>query len=164
MRDDADGVTLHGQCDGQVDRDTRLADAALARRDQQRARLRTRLGERHLAAFGMAVRGALAGSVAGVAVQHDAHGLALLVSHHGEIEGDPNDTRQRRHGSGDPVGDLVAQWATGDGERDLDLDHAIGIQLDVTDHPQVDDRAPQLGILHRSEGLDDLLVRRCRHG
>ena len=44
--------------------------------------------ERHLATLGVAVGLALAGGVAGVAVQHDPHGLALLVGHHREVERD----------------------------------------------------------------------------
>ena len=162
--DDADRVALLGQRDGEVDGDAGLADAALARRDQQRPGLRAGLGERHLATLGVPVRLALAGGVAGVAVHHHPHGLALLVGHHREVEGDPLHTGQRGQGRGHPAGDLVAQRAAGNGERDQHIDDAVVVERRLADHAEVDDRAPQLGILHGPQGLDDLLSRGCRHG
>ena len=60
--DDADRVPLLGEGDGEVGRDARLADAALAGRDQQRPRLRSRLGERDRPPLGVTVGMALAGA------------------------------------------------------------------------------------------------------
>ncbi len=112
----------------------------------------------------MTVRRALAGGVGRIAVQHHAHGFAFLIGHHREVERHAADTGQRCHGGGDTAGDLVAQRAAGNGERDLHIEHAVVAEGDVADHAEVDDRAAQLGILHRSERIDDLLVRGCRHG
>ncbi len=54
--DDADRVALRGERHGEVGGDARLADAALAGRDQQWAGLRGVLRERDLATLGVAVR------------------------------------------------------------------------------------------------------------
>ena len=89
---------------------------------------------------------------------------ALLVGHHGEVEGDPADPRQGGDGGGDSAGDLVAQRTAGNGERDLDCDNPVVTEHGTADHPQVDDRTPQLGILHGAQRLDDLLTGGCRHG
>ena len=53
--DDADRVAAGGQRDGEVGGDARLADAALAGRDEQRAGPRTGLGERDRPALGVAL-------------------------------------------------------------------------------------------------------------
>ena len=54
--------------------------------------------------------------------------------------------------------DLVAQRAAGHGEDDLQADRRT-VHDDVTDHPELDDRAVQLGVLHGPEGLDDVVGR-----
>ena len=59
--DDADGVAVGGEGDGEVGRDARLADAALARRDEQRPGPRPGLGERDRPALGVAVGAGCAG-------------------------------------------------------------------------------------------------------
>ena len=156
--DDAHGVALLGERDGEVGGDARLADAALAGRDQQRPGLRAGLGERDRPALGVTVGLAVAGRRAGRAVQLDAQLLALLVGHHRELEVDvvtPSSVRER---AADPVLDLVAQRAAGDGEGDEDVGRAVGVEFGSAQHAEVDDRAVQLGIFDRPECLDELLV------
>jgi hypothetical protein len=65
--------------------------------------------------------------------------------------------RDGPHGGLDPVGDLVAQGAAGDGEGDEHVHVPLAPDLDLAQHAELDDRAVQLGILHRPQGLDDLL-------
>ena len=95
-------------------------------------------------------------------MEADAQRLALLVGHHGEVELDARHALERSHGRGDPVLDLLAQRAAWHGEGDQHADRAVGPQVDVAHHAQLDDRAAQLGVLHRAERLDDLLG--GRHG
>ena len=54
--------------------------------------------------------------------------------------------------------DLVAQRAAGDGERDEDVGGAVGVDLGLTQHAEVDDRAMQLRILDGPQCLDELVV------
>ena len=105
----------------------------------------------------MAVGVALSGRGRRVAVQHQPHGLALLVGHDREVERDLRHVRQRTHGVGDPLLDLVAQRAAGDGERHLHGDVAAA-HLHAAHHAEIDDGATQLGILHGAEGVDDLVL------
>jgi hypothetical protein len=98
----------------------------------------------------------------GVAVEAAAQGLSLVVGHHGEVHRHAGDAVDREHGGVDPMGDLVAQRAAGDREGDEDLDRAVVGDLDLAHHVQVDDRSVQFRVLHRAQGLDDL-VRRYRH-
>ena len=67
-----------GQGDGEVGGDARLADAALAGRDQQRPGPRAGLGERDRPPLGVALRLAVAVPSRAVAVQAMAQRLALL--------------------------------------------------------------------------------------
>ena len=145
-----------GERDREVGGHARLADAALARGDQQRTGLGAVLGERDLAALGVAVRVAVAGGRAGVAVQRLAQVLALAVGHHGELEVDRVDAVELRGGVGHAPLDLVLQRAAGNGERDEDADDAVAADVDVADHVEVDDRTVEFGILDRSERLDDV--------
>ena len=62
-----------------------------------------------------------------------------------------------RHCAADPVLDLVAQRAPGDRQGDEDAYVAVGADVDVADHAEVDDGAAELGILDRTQGLDDLI-------
>ena len=55
--------------------------------------------------------------------------------------------------------DLVAQRASGDREGDQDPDPAVVVQVDVAEHPEIDDRSVQLRVLDRTERIDDLLAR-----
>ena len=137
----------------------RLADAALARRDEQRPGPRAGLGEGDLPALGVAVRRLRGRRVAaGSPWRLHAQRLALLVGHHGEVEVDAARRRRAaRTAPVDPVLDLVAQRAAGDGEGDEHADRRRRLDVDVAHHAEVDDRAVQLGILHRTERLDDLL-------
>ena len=136
-----DRVTLRGQRDGEVGGDARLADAALARRDEQWSSLRAGLGERDRPPLGMAVCLALSGSGGRVAVEPLAQRLALVVGHHREVEVDAIDAVEGRDSIGHATLDLVAQRAPGDGEGDEDGGRAVATQLDVANHPEVDDRA-----------------------
>ena len=164
--DDAHRVALGGQGDGQVDRDGALADPALAGTDEQRAGLRTRFAEWHLAAFGVPVGLSLTSGGTGIAVQHHAHGLAFLVGHDRKVERYSGNTGKRHHRGGHPSLDFVAQWAPGNRQLDVHGDAAIGTNVDTLDHSEVDDRPAQFGILDRSKCFDDLLVGDgcCRHG
>ena len=49
---------------------------------------------------------------------------ALLVGHDREVDADPVDAGEVRHGAADPLVDLVAQRTAGDGEGDLHVDRA----------------------------------------
>ena len=143
----------------------RLADATFARRDQQRTRLRAGLGERHLATLGVTVCLALAGAGSGVAVHHHPHGFALLVGHHREVERDVASTPGS--GATAAVTRLVISLRSGQPATVRAIWTATtpsSSNATRADHAEIDDRTPQLGILHGAEGLDDLLIRGCRHG
>ena len=157
--DDADRVAVGGERDGEVGGDAGLADPALAGRDQQRSGARAGLGERDRPPLGVAVGVGRTGGGGGVAVEPAAQVLPLVVGHDREVDGHAGDVGEGEHGGVDPVGDLVAQRASGDGEGDEDLDRAVVGHLDVAHHAQIDDRAVQLGILHRTQGVDDLVTR-----
>ena len=147
-----------GQRDRQVRGDGRLADATLARRHEQRPRLRAGLGERDGPTFGVPVGVTLTGRRAGIAVQALAELLAVVVGHHGELEVDASDPVERCDGVGDASCDLVAQRAAGDGEGDQDPDPPVVAEVDVAQHPEVDDRSVQLRVLDGPESVDDLLA------
>ena len=148
-----------GERDREVGRDARLADAALAGRDQQRTGLRAGLGERDPAALGVAVRlcrgrRVAAGSPCSLVAQR----LALVVGHHGEVEvrrrAHPRAARPRRSpGSGS----RCAAGTRRRSGRSRTRTSPSALIVDVADHAEVDDRAVQLGILDRAEGLDDLV-------
>ena len=93
------------------------------------------------------------------ALKFGAQCLALLIGHHRELEVDRGDPVERHDRVVHAVLDLVAQWASGDGQGDEDRHRAVGSRLGAPDHVEVDDRAVQLGILHRTQRLDDLLRR-----
>ena len=148
-----------GERHRQVGGDGRLADTAFARRDQQRPRPRAGLGERDGPPFGVSVRLTLAGRRARITVQPLAQLLAVVIGHHGELEVDASDAVEWRDGVGDASCDLVAQRAAGDGEGDEDPDSSVVVQVDVAEHPEVDDRSVQLRVLDGTERIDDLLAR-----
>ena len=103
----------------------------------------------------MIVTGMIVAVTAALGSQPLRERLALFVGHHREVELDPADTRQRLDRAGHPVGDLVAQRASGDRERDRDPD-PFPLEPDPAHHAEIDDRAVELGILDRSERIDDL--------
>ena len=156
--DDADRVALLGEGDGEVGRDARLADAALARRDQQRPGLRAGLGERDRAALGVAV-GRAPGRRSPPAspcrlLRSSSRSWSVITVNSRSTRVDAVERGRR---VGHPVLDLVAQRAAGDGEGDEHADDAVAADVDAADHAEVDDRAVQLGVLDRSQRLDDLL-------
>ena len=118
-------------------------------------------GERDRPTLGVTVGLGLAGGGAGRAVQLDPQVLALLVGHHREVELDVGDAVECGDGVGDPILDLVAQGASGDGEGDQDVGGAGVVELGPPEHPEIDDRAVQLRILDRSQRFDELVVRDC---
>ena len=149
---------LGGQGDSQVGGDGRFADAALARRHEEWPRLRTGLGERNGPSFGVSVRLALSGRRSRIAVQTLTKLLAVGVGHHGELEIDAGHAVERSDRLRDASRDLVAQRASGDREGDQDPDPAVVVQVDVAEHPEIDDRSVQLRVLDRTERIDDLLA------
>ena len=72
-----------------------------------------------------------------------------------EVDVDRVDPGERRDRVGDPAGDLGPHGAAGDGQRDRDLD-VRAVDRDAPDHVQIDDRAVDLGVLDRAQGLEDL--------
>ena len=155
----ADRVTLRGQGNRQVGGDGRFADAALARRHEQWPGLRAGLGEGDGAPFGVSVRLSLSRRRAWIAVQALAQLFAVGVGHHREIEFDVGHAVERCDGVGDATLDLVAQRASGHREGDEDPDAAVVAQVDVAQHPEVDDRSVQLRVFDGTKRIDDLLAR-----
>ena len=125
--------------------------------------LRAGLGERDLAAFGVTVGRRLPGGGRGIAVQGAAQRLALVVGHHGEVELHAGHAVERLDGTGDAVLDLVAQRTSGDREGDEDVGGSAVVELGAPEHPEVDDRAVQLGILDRSKGCYESVVHLIAH-
>ena len=153
--DDGDLVAPLGEGDGEVGGERRLAHAALARGDEQHAGGARRVGEGDDPALGVAVALVGAGGAGRVAVEHLAHRGALLVGHHGEVEVDAVDAVEGDDRGADPVLDLVAERAAGDGEGDADGGHSP-VDGHALDHAEVDDAAVQLGVLDGAERLDDV--------
>jgi len=147
--EDADFVAETGEGDGDVHRDRGLADAALAARDAEHARAGACLGE------GDVGRLLLPLSLRLACLQTLPQRVALLVGHHAEGDVDMVDAVEGLHRVRDPVGELGAQRAAGDGEGDVDGDGGA-VDVDATNHVEVDDAPVQLGILHGAKGLDDL--------
>jgi hypothetical protein len=79
----------------------------------------------------------------------------LLVGHNGEVDVDPVHVGEGGHRIGDPLGDLGAQRAAGDGERDRDSD-MVAVDRDAPDHLEIDDRLVDLGVLDGPEGLENI--------
>ena len=156
--DDADRVPASGEGDGEVHRHAGLADPALAGGDEQRAGARAGLGERDRPPLGVPL-GLTVGVPVAAALQLDAQGLAVLVAHHGELDGDARHARERGDGAPHPVGDLVLQRAARDGQGDEDGHVAVGGRVDRAHHAELDDGAVDLRVLDGTEGLDDLVSR-----
>ena len=123
----------------------------------KRAGARSRLGEGDQPALGVPVRvgGTRAGR--GIAVQLQPQRLTLLVGHHREVEDDGANAVEGLDGRRHPLLDLGAQRAPGDREGHSDADGSVASQVDVAHHAEIDDGAPQLGILDGLERLDDLV-------
>ena len=156
--DDGDRVAPLGQGDGEVGGDRRLADAALARRDEQARGCATRGSANGIArpsAWPWA--GWRAGRRGRVAVEllADARRARSSVI---TVKSRPTavDAGERADGAGRP-GSVISlrsgQPATVRATSDAD---AAAVDRDVADHAEVDDDAVQLGVLDGSEGLDDL--------
>ena len=93
---------------------------------------------------------------AGVAVEALAQLGALVVGHHGEVEGDVVDAGQARTA---PVTRLVISARSGHPATVRATRTATRPPCDVdrADHAEVDDRAVQLGVLDRAQRFDDLV-------
>ena len=152
--DHGDRLALLGERDAEVGRDRRLADAALARRDEHRAGAVAGFGEGDGAPFGVAVRSLRARSAGRVAVHQLSDLGPLLIGHHAEVDRDEVDAVERLHRVGDLGLDLIAERAARDGEVDADLD-VTTVDRGGANHPEVDDAAVQLGILNRTQRVDD---------
>jgi hypothetical protein len=86
------------------------------------------------------------------------HARPLLVVHHAEINRHVPVRCERRDGRCHAVLDLVAERAARHGEHDGER-HPVRGDGDVTHHPEVHDGTVQLGVLHRTQCIDDLLNR-----
>ena len=131
----ADGEPAGGQRGRQVDRDARLAHAALAARDRVHPGTRPGLRERD-----DRLR-------PGVPAQPGLQFAALLLAHHAEVDlhaTHPADAGRR----GRDVGaQLVPQRAAGDREQDGHLGDAVRAYRGRLHHAQVGDRAVDLRVL-----------------
>ncbi len=96
-----------------------------------------------------------AGGGPGIAVEPLTQRGPLVVGHDREVQVDGFDAVEGGQGARDPVLDLVAQRAPGHGQGDLHADPRLG-DRDRAHHPEVDDAAMELGILHGAQGVDDL--------
>ena len=156
--DHADRVAPLGQRDGEVGGDAGLADAALAGGDEQRAGARARLGEGDLAALGVPVGRGGPGAGGGIAVEAGCRSASRSSS----VMTVKSSATPVTPSSGRTAA-VTRFWislrsgqpATVSATRTPTVPSAL--QVDVAHHAQVDDRAPQLGILHRAQRFDDLL-------
>jgi hypothetical protein len=94
------------------------------------------------------------GGGARVAVHELAHGSALLIVHHAEVERHAGNAIECTQRAIDATLNFVAQWTAGDSQHHRQADCARVGNDDIADHAEVDDRAMQLGVLHRAQGLD----------
>ena len=76
---------------------------------------------------------------------------ALLGRHLRPVQAHVGDPGQRADPGPHVVLELRPQRAAGGGERDGDVDRAVGPDLGVAGHAQVDDVAAELGIDHAAE-------------
>ena len=147
--EDPDPVAASGQGDGQVGAHRRLAHPALPGRDGEHPG--GRVGER-VPAWGARRRlgrGVDDGERVGrrVAPQHRRGAGHLALVHRSPLEGDRLDARLGEQRGADPVLELVGRPAVlGECEREADPHPAVAA-VDAGEHPEVDDREAQLGIL-----------------
>ena len=135
--DDPDRQALGGHRRGQVRRDRRLADAALAGGDRVDPGQRAGLGERDLLL-------AAPPSFARISLRCSS----LITSRSTVTDVTPSTASTAR---GHPPGDLVAHRASGDRQVDVDVDRAA-VDPDVLDHPELGDGAADLGVLDLGKG------------
>ena len=148
--DDADLEALLGQRQREVDRDRRLADAALAARDGEHLGQRARLGEGDLAL--------------GTAVAEDLlEAGALLGGHHAEAEVDRCHARHGRDGRRHVAVDRVLERAAGHGQQHVDRDRPVLGHLDRVHHPQLRDRSLDLRVVDGRQRVHHLLLRGGAH-
>ena len=88
----------------------------------------------------------------------------LLRGHLAVLDRDRGDAGQAADLRLDVVLDLGAQRAAGGGERDADRDGAVGLDLDVVDHAELDDVGVQLGVDDAREHAADVVGRGRRPG
>ena len=143
--ENADALAFRCERGGEVGRQGRLADPALARADAQDVRdLRERaLGE-------------------GAAPELLLQGALLLVGEDVEVDVHVGHTRQRGDRAGDGGLEVALDRASGRGQGDGDVHDAVRAELDRADHVQLDDRAVQLRVDDDLERLEDLIL--ARHG
>ena len=82
--------------------------------------------------------------------------IELGRGHHAKLDLHVLDPPQSHQRSPNPRGHLIAHGAPSDRQSHRSCDPATTV-LDAADHPQVHDAHMQLGVLHRAEGLDELL-------
>ena len=164
--EDADVVSHPREGHGQVDRDRRLADTALARGDPEDPGLRSRQHEPVGPALLVAERAAVAVAVArgrracvrrrparrGAASGDGRGGSSSMTD---RLDGDLVDPGQRPDRPPDPARQLVDLGVVGHRQGELDAD-LLALDLDPADHAQLAERSAQLGIDHRGDGGCDL--------
>ena len=137
----ADLVPVGSERGRKVDRDRRLADAALAGgdRDDRGARRERDLGR------SLGVR----------PTERADERLPLLRRHRRQADLHPLDAQQRLHRSGNLLRDPVAEGAAFDREQDVHA-HVAAVDRDALQHADVLDRLADLGVEHLPERLADL--------
>ena len=144
-----------GQGHGQVGGDRRLADPALARRDEQHPRGRVGLSKRHGPPLGVPEGGVGPRGRRRITVQSLPEFLALGITHDGEVDAHGVYPIESHHGVVHRPLDLSLQGAAGHGEGDLHVDPQT-VDSNPADHAQVHNAAPQFRVVDRAQGLDDL--------
>jgi hypothetical protein len=145
--EDADRAAAPRERRREVHRDARLAHAALTRRDRHDRRLRR---ERDLVLGGRGVR---AGCVGATELGHEL--LPVLAAHRCELHIDALYALEGSHGRRHVARDPVLQRAALDREEHVHADDPA-VDLDRLQHPDLIDRAADLGVPHALEGLADL--------
>ena len=125
------------QGDREVGRDARLAHAALARGDADDRRCAALLERRRPPGARPA--------------EPRAHGAPLLVGHGVHRHLHPVDALETGEGVGHAALDLGLQGAARDREPDGHA-HVTALHGDVAHHPEVDDAAVELRVLHLAQG------------
>ena len=141
--EDADGEAARRERGREVRGDRRLADAALAAADRDHAGRRRHLGG------GRRLRRAQA------RLLHQRR--ALLLGHLVVLDPDLADAGQPGDLGAHVGADLAPERAGRGREGDLDHDVAVRVDPDVVDHPQIDDRGPQLGVEDPGQDTTDVV-------
>src|SRR5207253_4984980 len=139
-----DALALSAERSGEIDRQRRLADAALSARDRDHSR-----GSVERDAFG---------ALGDAAAELGGERRFLLGGHDVEVERDAFDAGNRRERLGHLLLEARPQRAAGDGQRDRDGDIAAA-DPDVADHVELGDRTAQLRVDDLLERLQDLVAR-----